>query len=109
MKIDGKRLTFPSALNVKYSATVIEENEHEITIEAEDEESYLKIYTPFRGVAKLFVFENGQWIDAETSTPFAGLDLASLGLGDLNLDAASEEESAPSDLPTDDKPNIIIP
>ena len=93
MKIDGKQLTFPKSIPVKYSAKLIKEVDGEITIEAEDEESYLKVFTPFRGVAKLYVFENECWVDAETSQPFSGFDLSALGLdqlGDLEKDEATK-------------------
>ena len=75
------------------SAKLIKEVDGEITIEAENEESYLKVFTPFRGVAKLYVFENECWVDAETSQPFSGFDLTALGLdqlGDLEKDEATE-------------------
>lgn len=93
MKIDGKQLTFPESIPVKYSAKLIKEVDGEITIEAEDEDSYLKVFTPFRGVAKLYVFENERWVDAETSQPFSGFDLSALGLdqlGDLGKDEETE-------------------
>lgn len=78
MKIQGNRLTFPKSLNVKYSGKVVEETEELITIEGEDEDSYLKIMGPFRGVAKLFTFESEKWADAETGD--TNFDFSSLGL-----------------------------
>lgn len=102
MRMDGKQLTFSRELPVKYSARLLAETEDELTIEAEDEESYLKIFTPFRGVAKLYVFENDHWVDAETSMPFSGLDLASLGLENFaGLDEElGEDESSSSKIIT---------
>ena len=94
MKIDGKQLTFPDSIPVKYSAKLIKEVDGEITIEAEDENSYLKVFTPFRGVAKLYVFENERWVDAETSQPFSGFDLSALGLDQLG-DPGKDEETEP--------------
>ena len=97
MKIEGNRLIFPKTLNVKYAGKLIEETETEITLEGEDEESYLKIYSPFRGIAKLILFENQRWVDAESGS--AHFDFSSLGLeqmpdlGDLGaLDAEDAEE-----------------
>ena len=94
MKIDGKQLTFPDSIPVKYSAKLIKEVDGEITIEAENEDSYLKVFTPFRGVAKLYVFENERWVDAETSQPFSGFDLSALGLDQLG-DPGKDEETEP--------------
>ncbi len=94
MKIEDKQVTFPKSIKVKYSAKLIKETKKEITIEGEDDESYLKIYSPFRGVAKLMLFENDQWVDAETSTAISDFDLSSLGLGDLSALTAGDDEEA---------------
>ena len=64
-----------------------------ITIEGEDEESYLKIFNPFRGVAKLLMFENDQWVDAETSAAVSNFDLSSLGLGDLSSSLSEGDQT----------------
>ena len=89
MKIDEKLVTFPKSLSVKYAGKVVEETETHLTLEGENEESYLKIFTPFRGVAKLVLYENDRWIDAETLSSIANFDFSSLGLDnmpDLSLD-----------------------
>tara|TARA_B100000686_G_scaffold147309_1_gene154761 strand:- start:213 stop:536 length:324 start_codon:yes stop_codon:yes gene_type:complete len=89
MKIDDKHLTFPKTLSFKYSGKIVEETDTHITLLGEDEESYLKIFTPFRGVAKLVLFENDRWVDAETLSSIANFDFSSLGLDnmpDLSLD-----------------------
>jgi len=95
MKIEEKKLTFPKNLTVKYAGKIVEETETEITIEGEDEESYLKIFNPFRGVAKLLMFENDQWVDAETSASAANFDFSSLGLGDLSALSAGDQADSP--------------
>ena len=84
MKIEEKRVTFPKSLSVKYAGKIVEETETLLTLEGQDEESYLKIFNPFRGVSKLLMFENDQWVDAETSAAVSNFDLSSLGLGDLS-------------------------
>ena len=89
MKIDDKLVIFPKSLSVKYAGKIVEETDTHLTLEGEDEESYLKIYTPFRGVAKLVLFENDRWVDAETLSSIANFDFSSLGLDnmpDLSLD-----------------------
>ena len=93
MKIDDKRVTFPKSLSVKYAGKIVEETDKDITLEGEDEESYLKIFTPFRGVAKLVLFENDHWVDAETHSSIANFDFSSLGLDtmpDLSLDGEKD-------------------
>ncbi len=93
MKIEDKLVTFPKSLSVKYAGKIIEETETHLTLEGEDEESYLKIFTPFRGVAKLVLFENDRWVDAETHSSIANFDFSSLGLDampDLSLDGEKD-------------------
>ena len=93
MKIDDKRVTFPKSLSVKYAGKIIEETETHLTLEGEDEESYLKIFTPFRGVAKLILYENDRWVDAETLSSISNFDFSSLGLdniSDLALDGKED-------------------
>ena len=83
MKIEGKRVTFPKSLSAKYAGKIVEETDTLLILEGEDEDSFVKIFSPFRGVAKLLLFENAQWVDAETSSAVSNFDLSSLGLGDL--------------------------
>ena len=93
MKIDDKRVTFPKSLSFKYEGKVVEETKTHLTLEGEDEESYLKIFTPFRGVAKLVLYENDRWVDAETLSSIANFDFSSLGLdnmSDLTLDGEKD-------------------
>ncbi len=81
MKIEGNQITFPKTLDVKYSGKLTEETDSQLTIEGEDDDSYLKVYSPFRGIAKLLLFENGHWVDAESGS--ADFDFSSLGMGNL--------------------------
>ena len=91
MKIEGKRVTFSKKPDVKYSGNLIQTTEDQITLEGVDEDSYIKIYSPFRGIAQLLLFENGKWIDAQSGS--SQFDFSSLGLGDLP-DPDDLEESA---------------
>ena len=91
MKIEEKRVTFPKTLSVKYAGKIVEETATHLTLEGEDEDSYLKIFTPFRGVAKLLLFENDKWVDAENSSTVSNFDFSSLGLGDLSTLSAGDQ------------------
>ena len=93
MKIEDKRVTFPKSLSVKYAGKIVEETETHLTLEGEDEDSYLKIFTPFRGVAKLVLYENDRWVDAETLSSISNFDFSSIGLDnmpDLSLDGEKD-------------------
>ncbi len=85
IKVKKKKVIFSKSLDVKYSGKLVKETQKEITLEGEDEDSYLKIYNPFHRVAKLLLFEGGTWVDAETSSSVGDLDLAALGLDKLDL------------------------
>ena len=95
MKIEEKRVTFPKTLSVKYAGKIVEETATHLTLEGEDEDSYLKIFTPFRGVAKLLLFENDKWVDAESSAAVSNFDLSSLGLEDLSDFSNGDETDSP--------------
>ena len=97
MKIEDKRVTFPKSLSVKYAGKMVEETDTHLTLEGEDEDSFLKIYSPFRGVAKLLLFENDQWVDAETSSAISNFDLSSLELGDLSALSAKDDMDSSAD------------
>ncbi|MBS1255363.1 MAG: hypothetical protein MAG581_01164 [Deltaproteobacteria bacterium] len=94
MKIDDKQVTFPKSLSVKYSGKIVDETETHLTLEGEDEESYLKIFTPFRGVAKLILYENDRWMDAETLSSISNFDFSSLGLDNLSDLSADDNKDA---------------
>ena len=97
MKIEEKRVTFPKTLLVKYAGKIVEETATHLTLEGEDEDSYLKIFTPFRGVAKLLLFENDKWVDAENSSAVSNFDFSSLGQGDLpSLSVGEKADSSGS-------------
>ena len=85
IKVKKKRITFSKELHVKFSGKQVKENDSEITIEGEDEESYLKIYNPFHRVAKLILFEGDTWVDADNMNKIGDLDLTQLGLENLDL------------------------
>ena len=95
MKIEEKRVTFPKNLSVKYAGKIVKETKTLITIEGEDEDSYLKIFNPFRGVAKLLIFENERWVDADTSSAGSNFDFNSLGLDNLSDLSAKDELDTP--------------
>ena len=97
MKIEDKRVTFPTSLSVKYAGKIVEETDTHLTLEGEDEDSFLKIYSPFRGVAKLLLFENDHWVDAETSSSVSNFDLSSLGLEDLSTLPAKDDTDSSAD------------
>ena len=85
IKVKKKRITFSKELDVKFSGKQVKENEREITIEGEDEESYLKIYNPFHRVSKLILFEGESWVDADNMNKIGDLDLSELGLENLDI------------------------
>ena len=83
--VKKKKITFSKDLDVKYSGKLVKETKKEITLEGEDEESYLKIYNPFHRVAKLILYEGDTWVDADKPSKIGDINLAELGLDKLDL------------------------
>ena len=92
MKIDDKRVTFSKSLNVKFEGEIVDESDTHLTIEGIGEDSYLKIFNPFRGVAKLLLFENERWVDAETFNDISNFDFSSLGLDNISTSSPKEKK-----------------
>ena len=82
--VKDKKIIFSKKLDVKFSGKVLEDDEKEIIIEGEDESSYLKVYNPFKRVAKLLVFENNQWVDTENSSTLENLNLENFDLNNIS-------------------------
>ena len=106
MKIEDKLVTFRKSLSVKYAGKIIEETETHLTLEGEDEESYLKIFTPFSGVDKLVLYENDRWVDAETLSSISNFDFSSLGLDNMP-DLSLEDEKDTKGKKTKGKKNKL--
>ncbi len=47
MKIDEKQVTFPKTLSVTYAGKIIEETATHLTLDVENEDSYIKNVPPF--------------------------------------------------------------
>ena len=92
MKIDDKKVTLPKNLSVKFEGKIVSESDTQLTIEGEGEDSYIKIFNPFRGVAKLLLFENERWVDAETFNDISNFDFSSLGLDDISTSSPQDKK-----------------
>lgn len=78
IRIDGAKITVPKSDRILYSGTVTKETETEVVLKGEEDSSYVKVLSPFRGIEKLIVFEEGAWVDSETSAALSDFDLSSL-------------------------------
>ena len=79
MEIEGKEIRFAHDLWVQYGGVRVAEKGQRMQVEGVDEESYLKVLNHFGRVLKLFTFEGGQWVDADTGLPARGVDEAQAG------------------------------
>ena len=66
MKVSDKTLAFDKHLWVQFDGVDVKETGGEVKLTARDEEAYLKVFNHFGRVLKLFIFENGQWVDSDT-------------------------------------------
>ena len=92
MKIDEKKVTLPKTLSLKFEGKIVSESDTQLTIEGEGEDSYIKIFNPFRGVAKLLLFENERWVDAENFNDISNFDFSSLGLDNISTSPPKEKK-----------------
>ena len=74
MQIEGKTLSFDKSLWVQFGGVDIEERGEQIAVTGQDEESYLKVFNHFGRLLKLYTFENGNWLDADTALPAQPFD-----------------------------------
>ena len=74
MDTDAKLLHFPKSLWVEHRGVQVSERAETVTVEGENEDSYLKVFNAFGRVLKLYTFEGGRWIDADTGGTPGPLD-----------------------------------
>ena len=79
MKAEGKKLVLDRRLWVHYDGVSVKESGDDLVLTANDEEAWLKVLNHFGRVHKLFTFEEGNWVDAETGLPPESLDEAQAG------------------------------
>ena len=66
MKVSDKTLAFDKNLWVQFDGVDVKETCGEVKLTARDGEAYLKVFNHFGRVLKLFIFEDGQWVDSDT-------------------------------------------
>ena len=66
MQVSGKTLTFDRTLWVQYDGVDVQASGSQVAITGRDEASYLKVLNHFGRVLKLYTFEDGRWVDADT-------------------------------------------
>ena len=79
MEFEGKQILYAPEIWVQHGGVTVVEKAGRITVEGLDDESYFKVFNHFGRVLKLFTFENGHWIDAETGLEAKGLDDSQAG------------------------------
>lgn len=66
MKFSDKTLAFDKHLWVQFDGVDMKETGGEVKLTGRDEESYLKVFNHFGRVLKLYIFEDGKWVDSDT-------------------------------------------
>lgn len=79
MKVEGKTLRFDRTLWVECGEVESEEAEDERRVTARSEEAYVKVLNHFGRVLKLFLFEGGRWVDADTGQEAGLFDESTAG------------------------------
>lgn len=79
MKVEGKTLEFDSSLWVEYGGVDVEPRGASLAVTGRDDDSYLKVLSHFGRVLKLYTFEAGHWVDADTGAEPLPLDESQAG------------------------------
>ena len=79
MKVSDKTLAFDKHLWVQFDGVDVKETGSEVKLTARDEEAYLKVFNHFGRLLKLFIFEDGKWVDSETGLAARPFDEAQAG------------------------------
>lgn len=79
MEVADKTLAFDRGLWVQYGGVDVAEDGARIVVTGRDEDSYLKVFNHFGRVLKLYTFEAGRWVDADTGMAPQPLDEAQAG------------------------------
>ena len=74
MEVAGKTIRFSNTLWVQHGGVKVENQGDAVAVEGVDEDSYLKVFNHFGRVLKLYMFENGEWVDSATGSAPAVLD-----------------------------------
>ena len=71
MKIEHKQVTFPKTLSVKYAGKIVEETDTHLTLEGEDEDSFMQTVD----FAKKLVKAGVKYVTPLMATPYPGTNL----------------------------------
>jgi hypothetical protein len=92
MKVNGNTLTIGTTLWVQHGGVEVEERGGERVLRAEEEDAYVKVLNHFGRVLKLYTFEGGRWVDADTGAAAQPFDESQAG----RLPAAETAPAAPA-------------
>lgn len=79
MQVEGKTLTIGKSLWVQYGGVDVTEQGDRLSLTGRDEDAYLKVLNHFGRVLKLYTFEGGRWLDADTGLAAQPFDEAQAG------------------------------
>ncbi len=79
MQVHEKTLTFDKTLWVRYGAVDVQQHGDTVIVTGRDDDSYVKVFNHFGRVLKLFTFESGRWVDADTGMAAEAFDDSQAG------------------------------
>lgn len=94
MKVEEKSLTFSKTVWVMYDGVAVHEAGENLTLSGEEEDAYIKVLNHFGRVLKLYIFENGNWVDGETGGPATPFDEKEAGRVPENTSRAEGAKAA---------------
>jgi hypothetical protein len=79
MQVRDKTIAFARGLWVQFGGVDVAERGDALAVTGRDDESYLKVLNHFGRVLKLYTFEDGRWVDAETGMAALPFDESQAG------------------------------
>lgn len=94
MEVRGTEITIGSHIWVQYDGVKVQRQKNTLILTGQDDDSYLKVFNHFGRLLKLYTFEGGRWVDAETGMDALPFDETQAG--ELPHATVSQSAQAPA-------------
>jgi hypothetical protein len=90
MQVHDKTISIDRSVWMQHGGVDVQERGGQIALTGRDDDSYLKVFNHFGRVLKLYTFEDGRWVDADTGVAAQPFDDSQAG----HLPAAAAHAAA---------------
>jgi hypothetical protein len=79
MQVHDKTISIDRSVWMQHGGVDVQERGGQIALTGRDDDSYLKVFNHFGRVLKLYTFEDGRWVDADTGVAAQPFDDSQAG------------------------------